>query len=269
MPTLKIVTVNILFEMNEWSRRRELLAKGLAAQQADLIALQEVKLPENTAAWLAERLDMPHVYLVPHSKPGPNDVEYGVAILSRRPFKQKTTLDLQGQGRVAQFVEVDIDGHSLMVCNGHYYWHPGPTPRRVNQVQRVLDRLSSLPPEVPIVALGDFNGTPETPAIALMRSHFSSAYAMCHGGDPEYTSPTPLAYKGWRRSLRNFLINWKANRTLTRWRGTLDYIFVSSNLNVLDCKLILTRPAPNDGKLYASDHFGLVAKIELNNKRSV
>jgi mRNA deadenylase 3'-5' endonuclease subunit Ccr4 len=58
---VKIVTINILFEMDRWEQRRDLLAAGLKAQQADLIGLQEVKLPEDTSAWLAEQLEMPHV----------------------------------------------------------------------------------------------------------------------------------------------------------------------------------------------------------------
>ena len=49
MPTVKIVTVNILDDLLRWSERRSLLADGLAELDADLIALQEVTLPENKA----------------------------------------------------------------------------------------------------------------------------------------------------------------------------------------------------------------------------
>ena len=57
---VKVVTINILFKMKDWAQRRELLLEGLAAEQPDLIALQEVKLPEDTSAWLAERLSLPY-----------------------------------------------------------------------------------------------------------------------------------------------------------------------------------------------------------------
>jgi endonuclease/exonuclease/phosphatase family metal-dependent hydrolase len=63
---VKVVTINILFEMEKWAQRRELLVEGLAAQQADFIGLQEVKLPEDNSAWLAQQLNMPYVQLVPY-----------------------------------------------------------------------------------------------------------------------------------------------------------------------------------------------------------
>ncbi len=47
---VKVVTINILFEMEKWVERREFIEEGLAAQQADLIGLQEVKVPEEPLA---------------------------------------------------------------------------------------------------------------------------------------------------------------------------------------------------------------------------
>ncbi|GET37249.1 endonuclease/exonuclease/phosphatase family protein [Microseira wollei] len=184
---VKVITINILFEMETWAQRRELLVEGLAAQQADLIGLQEVKLPEDNSAWLAQQLNMPYVQLVPY-KVG----DYGAAILSRYRFTEQDTLDLESQGRVAQYVQVEVEGQPLVFCNGHYYWYPGANPERVKQVQLLLDWLGKLPPDMPIVAVGDFNGMPETPAIALMQERFTSAYAAYHGREPDYTCPTPL-----------------------------------------------------------------------------
>lgn len=56
---VKVVTINILFQMKEWAQGRKLLLEGLAAQQADLIGVQEVKLPEDNSARLAQQLNMP------------------------------------------------------------------------------------------------------------------------------------------------------------------------------------------------------------------
>lgn len=81
---VKVVTINILFELDKWEQRRQLLVDGLAAFQADLIALQEVKLPEDTGTWLAQQLEMPYVHLVPQQEPGKHNVLHGIAILSRQ-----------------------------------------------------------------------------------------------------------------------------------------------------------------------------------------
>lgn len=262
---VKVVTINILFEMEKWTQRRELLVEGLATQQADLIGLQEVKLPEDNSAWLAQQLNMPYVQLVPHK--GLDDKGfpyYGVAILSRHPFTQQATLDLQTQGRVAQYVQVEVEGQPLVFCNGHYYWYPGPSPERVKQVQLLLDWLGKLPPNMPIVAVGDFNGMPETPAIALMREQFTSAYAAYHGHEPEYTCPTPLKkQRTWQHRLVKYLVNSLVHRTLKPWRGTLDYVFINQHLLVRNCQLILTESAANNPTLYPSDHFGIAAELEI------
>ncbi|OLP15427.1 endonuclease/exonuclease/phosphatase [Leptolyngbya sp. 'hensonii'] len=260
---VKVVTINILFELEEWAQRRDLLVQGLAAEQADLIALQEVKLPEDTGAWLAEQLQMPYVFLVPRQDLGKHGIHYGVAILSRYPFIKQATLDLQSQGRVAQYVQVAPAGQPLVFCNGHYYWYPGPHPERDQQIQLLLDWLGQLPSDLPIVAVGDFNGTPDTSAIALMRQHFTSAYAACHGEEPAYTCPTPLVRRNWQKLLRQSWRNLIVNHSLSPWRGTLDYIFVSRSIQVQDCRLILNQPAPHSRTLYPSDHFGLAADLTL------
>lgn len=262
---VKVITINTLFERESWMQRRELLVAGLAAQQADLIGLQEVILPEDNSAWLAQQLNMPYVQLVPYK--GLDN--YGAAILSRYPFTQQETLDLGSQDRIAQYVQVEVDGQPLVFCNGHYYWYPGPHPEREKQVQLLLDWLGKLPHDIPIVALGDFNGMPQTPAITLMREQFTSAYAAYHGHEPEYTCPTPLKkHRSWRYKLVKYLFSSWLNRTLRPWHGTLDYIFINQHLRVRDCQLILTSPAPNNPILYPSDHFGIAAELEIVRKSS-
>jgi len=259
---IAVATINILFDLRDWSRRRDLLVEGLAAVQADLIGLQEVKLPENNAAWLAEQLGFPYVQLVPFATEDvPGVPSYGSAILSRHPFQDQAALDLQGQGRFAQRVQVEIAGRPLIFCNGHYFWYPGPAAGRQAQIERLLAWLAEIPADVPIVAVGDFNGEPQTPAIARLRQQFTSAYAACHGREPDYTCPTPLARRNWRKVIRQIWLDLFYNHTLRPWRGTLDYIFFSSHLTARHCELILDRPAPGSRTLYPSDHFGLAAEL--------
>lgn len=262
---VKIITINILFELDRWEERRRLLVEGLAAENADVIAVQEVKLPEDTGAWLAAKLEMPYVHLVPFQpfQIGRKEISYGIAILSRYPFVQQATLDLQSQGRFAQYVQIAPQGQPLGICNGHYYWYPGSHADRDRQIKLLLDWLGQLPPEIPLVTVGDFNGSPDTSAIALLRQNFTSAYAAYHGQEPDYTCPTPLVHLNWRKSLRHRWRNLVFNRTLTPWRGTLDYIFINQYLSVQDCRLVLNLPAPHNPYLYPSDHFGIVADLEF------
>lgn len=56
MPVLKLVTLNILNDLSRWPQRRSILAAQMADLQPDVITLQEVALPENSAQWLADQL---------------------------------------------------------------------------------------------------------------------------------------------------------------------------------------------------------------------
>lgn len=261
MPTLKVVTLNLLRDLARWPERRALVAQGLAEQEADLIALQEVALPENTAQWLADELGGYQVWLCP--KTGARATREALAILSRRPVEIQATLDLKTQWRVAHYVRLNVAGHPFIFCNGHYYWKPLESEHRVQQVRLLLDWLGALPAAWPIVAVGDFNGTPESRAVQLMRTRFGSAHAARHGREPEWTCPTALGYSGWAHWVKSYLLSLVANRQFKLWRGTLDYIFVNDRVQVQDCRVILNRPASHDPTLYPSDHLGLAATLEI------
>lgn len=246
-PMIKVVTLNMLFGPESWDERRELMAEGLLAEQPDCLLLQEVW--EHAGNWLAERLMLTHKYWIPYQRPSNRQgLQDGIAIFSRYPFLQQEMLVLspgEEQGRVAQRVHIAPNGQPLVLCNGHYYWHPGPHPVRDQQVERIIDWLGQLPEELPIVVGGDFNGTPETSAIALMRQHYTSAYAAHNGAEPLFTCPTPLSFD-WRNS----------------WRGTVDYLFVTASLRIRSCRLILYWPSRHNPHIYPSDHFGLVAELD-------
>jgi endonuclease/exonuclease/phosphatase family metal-dependent hydrolase len=263
----KVVTLNILNDPSRWPERRSLIATGLAELEPDLIALQEVALPENNARWLADELGGYSVYLCP--KTGNKHDKEGIAILSRLTVKREATLDLQSQHRVAQFVQVNLASCSLTFVNAHLYWWPGESVERVKQIRLMLDWLSDLS-GMAIVVCGDFNGTPGSTAIQLMRQRFASAYAARHGREPDYTCPTPLTrigrvrFRDIYRGIGKFVLNLVTNHKVGPWRGTLDYVFANEQVRVVDCDVVFNHPALHEPTLYPSDHFGLAATLQTN-----
>ena len=237
----------------------------MAALAPDLIALQEVRLPLNPAGWLADRLGFPYLHLTP--KTGFERSREAIAILSRLPFENQGMVDLKGQHRVAQYVQVRAGNHPVVVANGHFYWQPGESGVRLRQVERLLERLKSIPGDPPCVVCGDFNSTPETGAIQTMRQRFVSAYAAIHGDEPEYTCPTPLPHSTWSqlRTFLGFFLLFRPKHIHSQWCGTLDYIFVDPRLRVRDCQVVLDQPAPGMPHIYPSDHFGLCATMDVVN----
>ncbi|OGO34325.1 MAG: hypothetical protein A2W35_19420 [Chloroflexi bacterium RBG_16_57_11] len=263
MPRIKIVTINILTDLSRWEQRRMLLLEGLAALSPDLIALQEVHLPQNPARWLAEQLDYPHFVLSP--KLGRSESREALAIITRLPLEDASVLDLGGQDRIAQRVFVNLEESTLYLANCHLYWQPGESVARMRQAERLQNWLSGFPGDPPGIVCGDFNGTPETLAIQLMRQRFLSAYAALHGKEPDYTCPTPLPRSTWSvtRTFLGFFLLIRPQHIKLNWRGTLDYIFVDPRLQVIHSQVVLDQPSRENPRIYPSDHFGVYAEIEI------
>jgi endonuclease/exonuclease/phosphatase family metal-dependent hydrolase len=262
---LRVVTFNLLTDRDRrtrWAERRALVAEGLAQLRPDLIALQEVLLPDNTAQWLADQLGGYSVHLAP--KAGRAGGREAIALLSRWPVEAHATLDLLTQNRIAQRLIVSLAGQRVAVANGHFYWWVGDRPERARQIRRLVAWLRELPPELPVIVCGDFNATPEQVSLQPMYQHLRSAHRVQHGREPDYTAPTPLVHpQPLFKRLAMMALSTLANRTTKPWRGTLDYIFVSPHVRVSDCQVALNEPSPHDPTLYPSDHFGLCADLAV------
>jgi endonuclease/exonuclease/phosphatase family metal-dependent hydrolase len=261
---LRVATVNICRDQSRWPERRNLLAHGLADLSLDLIALQEVADPlgASTAHWLADQLGGYSVHVCPKAGWGRN--WEGIAVLSRLPVEGHEILDLRGQQRTAQFVHVRVGGQPIVLVNGHYYWPVGAHSAQVKQVGRVLEQIASFDPGLAFIVCGDFNATPNGRSIALVRRALVSAHQARHGREPDSTYPTSLVSGGRiRRAITSGFYRLLSNGPSDIWRGTLDYIFVSPEIAVIECGVILDRPSSGDPTLYASDHFGLAATLEI------
>lgn len=117
---MKVVTINVLTDLSRWKQRRTLLVQGLAALSPDLIALQEVQLPQNPAHWLADELGYPYLILSP--KLGRSGQHEALAIISRIPVDTTSVLDLGGQERIAQRIRLNIEGSAMYLANSHLFW---------------------------------------------------------------------------------------------------------------------------------------------------
>lgn len=266
MPKIKLVTLNILNDLSRWPERRTLITTQLAELQPDLIAFQEVSLEENNADWLAEQLGGYQV----HTCPQIGNTREGLAVLSRLPITATASLDLLAQRRVAQAIHFKLPtGQSLILINVHLFWRPGEALARDKQVQMILDWRTSFPNDAAFIVCGDFNGTPHSTALKLMCTQLTSAYAVIHQAEPDYTCPTPLvegrsySLRHMTRKFRQLLIKIFFSRSLRPWHGTLDYIFTNERVRVIDSAVVLNRPAPHDATLYPSDHFGLAATLDI------
>jgi len=255
------VTLNLLADRASWPARAPLVLSELRRLAPDVVTLQEVDVRLANAHELADGLD--GYAVVTGHRPGWRAHFDAVAILSRLPIAGHAVLDLGSQWRAALGVDVLVGDGVVRVVSTHLIWSPRDGGR-----QRQAERLLAwLPPDVPAVMCGDFNATPGYASIRRLVASLPSAHAVVHGAEPAWTYPTPLALPGWTGSTsRTLLLRaaglWTARRP-TPWRGTLDYILVDRRLTVSSCALCFDHPDPGDPRLWASDHLGLVARVQV------
>ncbi len=241
---VRVLTWNVLWDrydrdLIDTPRRRPLLLAELAAADADVIALQEVQ-PDLLAVLLAE----PWVrdgYTLDVDPTAPDVDRTGLVVLSRLPVLESGRLELSAHKAVTAVVVATASG-PLVVAATHLtsdHTANGPSKRRA-QLDRVAEALAGV--ECDVVLVGDFNDGGRRPAAALgMRD----AWLEARDDEPPTFDPgvNPLA----------------AISSLTGRVSRLDRVFVRGRLRCAEAVLVGDRPV--DG-WYASDHFGVLARLE-------
>lgn len=81
-----------------------------------------------------------------------------VAVLSRFPIKNRENITVLGWGaRDILMVELDVYGHTLYVFVNHWHSKNHPESTRVRSAKALKEKLGDLPPDAPVILLGDFN----------------------------------------------------------------------------------------------------------------
>lgn len=146
------------------------VAAVLKKLEPDFVGLQEVDLrcnrsgKTNQANDLAEMLKMHPGFGKFMSYQGGN---YGMAILSRYPLRNVTSLRLPGgnEPRVALIADAQLpNGRSVLLVNVHFDWVRDDS-YRFGQAQKLADYLGKQ--DKPFILLGDFNDVPGSRTIEL------------------------------------------------------------------------------------------------------
>ena len=208
-------------------------ADVIEEQSPDIVALQEVSRgwlldgSFDMLVWLSRRLDMPYEW-------GPAaDSVWGTAILSRYPVIDSHTYPMPNNSKIAMkrsFTTARIDlagGEPLTVIASHLHYSTGESGLREEQVRALVQAWGDASHTV---ILGDFNATPDTPDIRLLREAgltdaFVAAKVETGGG---HTAPSSDPTR------------------------RIDYIWVSEDLNARDFSVAGGR---------ASDHLSVAATL--------
>ncbi|MCJ7696390.1 MAG: endonuclease/exonuclease/phosphatase family protein [Anaerolineaceae bacterium] len=259
---LKIITLNMLIDLTNWNLRGQCIVDEIKELDPDIIAFQEVSLPFNTAQWVADQLEGYQVHLVPDT--GLKGKEEALALLTRIPILESTCLDLVTQNRKAQVVTFEHKYQPYTLVNTHLFWQDGHSIERLEQTKLIRSFLANYPEDYHKIICGDFNATPDSPTIQYMKEVFISSFESFKNQDPKITFPSPLLNIVTAHDKSN-----QNNNQVTNKGKIIDYIFLSKSLQSRQCEIVFRKPHHKDSKIYASDHYGLMAIIEPLNKTTI
>lgn len=162
------------------------IVKVIAAQDPDLVALQEVDYSTqrsgegNQAAIIAEKLGM-HFYF---GKAIDYDGgEYGNAILSKYPIQKGTTYLLPNEpeagteDRIMAAGKIKLPNGKKIIFASTHLDYLSYSPSRILQINRILEISEEM--DHPVILAGDFNAAPGSKTIDLLKSGFSLTCGSC------------------------------------------------------------------------------------------
>jgi endonuclease/exonuclease/phosphatase family metal-dependent hydrolase len=267
MDRIRVVTLNLWGSEPPLEPRMRAVVDGLAALAPDVVALQEVRaIPgavENQAERLARALGLEAAYQV--ATPSP-DGDEGLALLARHPIVARMHRELPharaDERRIVLGVAVETPAGRFCAFTTHLHYRLADGAAREEQAAAAEALVAATESELPKVLMGDFNAIPESDEIRYLRGqhsiggrrvYYQDAWARIHPGEAGYT---------WARANSQ-----TARLGFLEPDRRLDYIFVTPMRKdgrgvIRECRIVLDVP-DGDG-VFASDHFGLFAEIQIS-----
>ncbi len=258
---IRCVTYNVLSPGNPgWDRRRPVIRDALRALDADVVALQEVRVDD-----VGELLG-PGYSVTPFSAVGDDGV--GGVLATREPHRVLEEIDQRSPEHGADLtwcatlvVTLDAPVGRLVVAHHKPSWPFPLEVEREQQARRAALAVEHHAQDGPAVVLGDFDATPDAASVQFWRGRRSlDGVSVCYQDAWETVHPTE---PGLTFSAENPLV--RDGEVATAVSRRIDYVLVRAGrhgalLQVLGCDRLLDRPV---GGVWASDHYGVVADLAV------
>ena len=248
MARIRVVTLNMEQDHKRWEARRELIADQLVELKPDVLALNEVCVPLQTARWLQGvakyRMGLEYA-LVQQTKSNALAGIEAEALLTRFPLVETGNLDYRTRDMVALVARIVVDNDPVDIYVTHLYMSRGEDSLRLYQVQQLLAWIDSRGDVSARIVCGDFNATLDKPSAALMATRFRHTQSAPTAFTPLSESDGAISHPYW-----------------TRMDRCIDYIWVSEGLKVVESGVCLDKASASDASLWPSDHAGVWADLE-------
>ena len=245
--TLTVVTLNLWHDQHDWPKRLNVIVAELRRVRPDVLCLQEVlQNPNlrNQAETLGDSLGC-HVQFA--SVDGPERPKrYGNAILTPHPVlaSGERNLEPADDYRAVAHVRFEWRGRAIDAYSTHLHHTVEGGAIRAKQIRHLLAYVDSTRGEGPVVLAGDFNAELGTPEMNLVTARYVDAFRAVH---PKTTRAEAATY----------------NQRFGPDPGIIDHVFAEQKAKVrlkpIASELIFRSVGPDS--VWASDHYGLVAKL--------
>lgn len=245
----RVATLNLEQDHKRWDARRGLIETEISRLKPDLMALNEVCIPRQSARALrnaAMTLTGIDYNLVQQTRVNGLSKVEGEALLTRFEIVETGNFDYQAKDIVALVAWVLVDGVELDLYVTHLSMSRGDNSLRLFQVQQLLAWIDTRDDVTVSIVCGDFNATTDAPSAALMATRFR----------PTQTAPTAftaLADSGGSVS----------HPDRQRMDRCIDYIWVAGAIRIVGSGVCCNQPSCADPSLWPSDHVGVWADLEL------
>jgi endonuclease/exonuclease/phosphatase family metal-dependent hydrolase len=246
---LRFLTFNIRYDVahdgpNVWANRKERVLELVRDIDADIVGFQEV-LPHQR--WDLEK------GLTGYRMVGRGRETYAggeqctlafkphIELLDCQTFWLSPNPEQAGSvgwdamlTRICTQARLRWQGREFSVLNAHFDHHGKTAPGR--SAHLILRRMASL--DHPHMLMGDFNSTPDSEALDVLRSQLRDSFADQHPGD--------------RRGTYH---EYGTLALTTR----IDYLMMSPHWEILECEILSQPSGP-----YPSDHFPVAGRYRLS-----
>jgi endonuclease/exonuclease/phosphatase family metal-dependent hydrolase len=246
---LTLATFNIRNITDRYAERKPVLGAGFATLDADIVGVQEVVFspPRQDDFLSAQRPERHYRSFDARSDRNP---KFGNATLcSVGDVLTHEELRLS-HGRVVQRLLVALPGQrTLWFANTHLHHVPGEPQERLAQATAICEWMAAAPASNAQVIVGDFNTPPFEPAYGAMTgAGYRSAFKEANGAEPAVTWPSGIQAE---------------TMDTDGDPNCLDYIWLSGSARALTARLACNEAVAGDATLYPSDHFAIVAEVDV------
>jgi endonuclease/exonuclease/phosphatase family metal-dependent hydrolase len=243
---ITVLSYNIWHDQMHWPDRLDMMLAEIRRLEPDVICLQEVLQHENLpnqSTTIADSLGMEVHFTSVDGADRPR--RYGNAILARSIVgRDVRALEPADDYRNAGYARVAVSGTELDVYCTHLHHTATPEGEQTRRTQ-IGDLLAFIgeTASAPVILAGDFNAEPVYPEMRLLDERFVDTWTAVHGDEER---PTTL------------------NQHVGHQERWIDYIFIDRGaaFRVEDTRRVLDDSRADT--LWASDHFGVLARIRID-----